>query len=351
MALPRALRAPRGAGDLARHLRRALRCSTRARSPRSSCRTRTRAPTGSTAPTWTPASSASACSPRRSTPGLDVPDNAVLLDALVAAAMPDPSRAGGAAAAAARGRRLRAPDRRPGVAPLREFSRRRLRRPRRGRAGRAQHRPGRQLRLPDRLGLHPERRHSRRGRPDRHRCAEGDWRASAASAAATMHRFSAPGRAAAGGAVPQPPLQLPPRRRHRRPDNSFLLGQLEAARPPRAAAQRLDARRGAVDERDRRPAGPRRMRQWQVINPSRRNAFGEPTGYVVESHNYDEPLLAQGRLPARRLHRAPAVGHGASTPTSATPPATRRTRTPARRGCRSTCATTRAWSTATSCSG
>ena len=51
-------------------------------------------------------------------------------------------------------------DRQPGVAPLRAVLRRRLRRPRRGRAGGAQHRPGRQLRLPDRLDLHPERRRS-----------------------------------------------------------------------------------------------------------------------------------------------------------------------------------------------
>ena len=51
--------------------------------------------------------------------GLDVPENAVLLDGSSSPRMPDPTRAGGAAAAAARGRRLRAPDRQPGVAPLR----------------------------------------------------------------------------------------------------------------------------------------------------------------------------------------------------------------------------------------
>jgi primary-amine oxidase len=31
---------------------------------------------------------------------------------------------------------------------------------------------------------------------------------------------------------------------------------------------------------------------WRVINPNRRNAFGQPTGYVVETHHYEEPLLA-----------------------------------------------------------
>ena len=31
--------------------------------------------------------------------------------------------------------------------------------------------------------------------------------------------------------------------------------------------------------------------QWKVVNRSRRNAYGEPVGYVVESHGNAEPLL------------------------------------------------------------
>jgi Cu2+-containing amine oxidase len=30
---------------------------------------------------------------------------------------------------------------------------------------------------------------------------------------------------------------------------------------------------------------------WKVINPNRRNAFGEASGYVIESHGNVEPLL------------------------------------------------------------
>ena len=43
---------------------------------------------------------------------------------------------------------------------------------------------------------------------------------------------------------------------------------------------------------------------WPVINPNRRNAFGQPTGYQVESHDFEEPLLA----PADS-RRAAFIGH------------------------------------------
>jgi primary-amine oxidase len=66
-------------------------CSTRARWPRSSCRTRIPAPTGTTARSWTPASSASGALSSPLKLGLDVPENAVLLDGLISAALPDPT--------------------------------------------------------------------------------------------------------------------------------------------------------------------------------------------------------------------------------------------------------------------
>ena len=74
---------------------------------------------------------------------------------------PRPERARGAAAAGQCGGGVRAPHRQPGVAPLRAVLGRRLRGPRRGGTGGAQHRAGGQLRLPARLGVHAERRDPR----------------------------------------------------------------------------------------------------------------------------------------------------------------------------------------------
>jgi primary-amine oxidase len=43
---------------------------------------------------------------------------------------------------------------------------------------------------------------------------------------------------------------------------------------------------------------------WKVTNPSRRNAFGEPSGYVIESHGSVEPLLDK-----RDYERAGFIAH------------------------------------------
>jgi hypothetical protein len=105
--------------------------------------------------------------------GLDVPENAVLLDGLVAAAIPDPALPVIPLPLRTVIGVFERPDRQPGVAPLRAVRQRRLRGPCRGRAGGSQHRPARQLRLPARLDLHPERRDTGRDRPHRHRRAQG----------------------------------------------------------------------------------------------------------------------------------------------------------------------------------
>jgi len=75
------------------------------------------------------------------------------------------------------------------------------------------------------------------------------------------------------------------------PLNSFMLGRLRQvpAPGPRRTAWMLDEEivanegQGAIDHEHA---------VWRVINPNRRNAFGQPTGYQVESHDYEEPLLA-----------------------------------------------------------
>ena len=73
------------------------------------------------------------------------------------------------------------------------------------------------------------------------------------------------------------------------PNNSFVLGKLE----PRAAA---GPRRSVwtLEERTLRSEHEGRLNGntlWKVVNPSRRNALGHLTGYVLESHGSVEPLL------------------------------------------------------------
>jgi len=72
--------------------------------------------------------------------------------------------------------------------------------------------------------------------------------------------------------------------------NTFLLGKLEErpAPGPRRSIWTLGERavtnesEGQLDEDHS---------QWKVVNGARRNALGEQVGYVVESHSYVEPLL------------------------------------------------------------
>ena len=74
------------------------------------------------------------------------------------------------------------------------------------------------------------------------------------------------------------------------PNNSFLLGKLEK-RP--AAGPRKTV--WAVDERiipsEREGVLDHDSAVWKVVNPGRRNATGEAVGYVIESHSSVEPLL------------------------------------------------------------
>lgn len=87
------------------------------------------------------------------------------------------------------------------------------------------------------------------------------------------------------------------------PDNSFVLGRLKTvpAPGPRRSVWSLDEEvlsseaQGALDDEHA---------VWKVINPNRRNALGQPTGYVVESHDYVEPLLAKADY-----ERAAFIGH------------------------------------------
>ena len=74
------------------------------------------------------------------------------------------------------------------------------------------------------------------------------------------------------------------------PNNSFLLGKLE---PRPAAGPRRSV--WTLEERTLRSEHEGRLNEgntlWKVVNPSRRNAIGHLTGYVLESHGSVEPLL------------------------------------------------------------
>ena len=74
------------------------------------------------------------------------------------------------------------------------------------------------------------------------------------------------------------------------PLNSFVLGQLQQrpAPGPRRSVWALEEQVLASEGEARLNHG---AVQWKVINPSRRNAWGQPTGYVVESHDLVDPLL------------------------------------------------------------
>ena len=86
-------------------------------------------------------------------------------------------------------------------------------------------------------------------------------------------------------------------------NNSFVLGKLKTrpASGPRRSVWTLDEKvlesenEGQLDEGNT---------QWKVINPSRRNAHDQDTGYVVESHGSVEPLLE-----AADYKRAGFIGH------------------------------------------
>lgn len=75
------------------------------------------------------------------------------------------------------------------------------------------------------------------------------------------------------------------------PANSFLNGTLRE-RPvpgPRRSVWTLDEELLRSEAQGRLEHG---QTLWRVINPNRRNAFGQPTGYVLETHDHVEPLLA-----------------------------------------------------------
>ena len=140
--------------DLARDLRRPrhsrARCSTRARSPRSSCRTRTPPWAGTSATTWTRASTVWARTASPLAHGVDCPANAAYLPVSMSNAAGGTDTHGGPRV------RVRARAGSSGVAALRHRDPG-AREPAGHRAGGALDRDRRQLRLRVRLGVRPRR--------------------------------------------------------------------------------------------------------------------------------------------------------------------------------------------------
>ena len=75
------------------------------------------------------------------------------------------------------------------------------------------------------------------------------------------------------------------------PNNSFVLGHLHTrdAPGPRKSVWSLEEH-VVARESDGRIA-PDSHGRWKVINPGRSNALGQPTGYLIETHDTAEPLL------------------------------------------------------------
>ena len=85
--------------------------------------------------------------------------------------------------------------------------------------------------------------------------------------------------------------------------NSFLLGKLRAhpAPGPRKTVWALTEHLVTSESEAQLDEG---NTQWKVVNPGRHNALGEPVGYIVESHSHAEPLLDKADF-----RRAAFIGH------------------------------------------
>ena len=85
--------------------------------------------------------------------------------------------------------------------------------------------------------------------------------------------------------------------------NSFVLGEL-ASRPAAGPRRSIWTLRDKVLGSESEGRLDDHHAQWKVVNPSRRNALGEPVGYVIESQGNVEPLLDPADY-----RRAGFIGH------------------------------------------
>ncbi len=75
------------------------------------------------------------------------------------------------------------------------------------------------------------------------------------------------------------------------PNNSFVLGHLHTKNAPGPRKSVWSLEEHVVTSESEGRVTPEGHGRWKVINPGRRNAFGQHTGYLVETHDTAEPLL------------------------------------------------------------
>lgn len=85
--------------------------------------------------------------------------------------------------------------------------------------------------------------------------------------------------------------------------NSFLLGSLKQ-RPAPGPRRSVWVLEEEVLQREAQGRPAHENSLWRVVNPNRRNAHGQPTGYLIESHDHAAPLLAPADY-----ERAAFIGH------------------------------------------
>lgn len=74
-------------------------------------------------------------------------------------------------------------------------------------------------------------------------------------------------------------------------DNSFVLGHLHTKPVPGPRQSVWSLEEQVLSRESEGRIAPEGHGRWKVINPGRRNAYGQPTGYLVETHDTAEPLL------------------------------------------------------------
>jgi len=75
------------------------------------------------------------------------------------------------------------------------------------------------------------------------------------------------------------------------PSNSVMLGHLHTQHAPGPRKSVWSLEEHLVTSESEGRIAPEGHGRWKVINPGRRNAFGQPTGYLIETHDTAEPLL------------------------------------------------------------
>jgi len=75
------------------------------------------------------------------------------------------------------------------------------------------------------------------------------------------------------------------------PNNSSVLGHTQTTNAPGPRKSLWSLEEHVITNENEGRIAPEGHGRWKVINPGRRNAFGQHTGYAIETHDTAEPLL------------------------------------------------------------